>query len=141
MSTNKTTNYDLHAWEPGDDFLRSEFNENFSALDTKLHTVEAALPSVKKLRIATGSYQGTGSSVTQTISLGFRPRMVLAMCRGTNYQYRALYVEGADASFGEITDQGFTVSGYLNYSPTSKDTYADGSVMNPYTYLAIGWEN
>ena len=37
MSTNKTPNYNLHAWEPGDDFLRREFNENFAALDTAVH--------------------------------------------------------------------------------------------------------
>lgn len=33
MSTNKSEHLKLHLWEPEDDFLRTEFNENFSALD------------------------------------------------------------------------------------------------------------
>ena len=37
MSTNKTQNYALHAWEPEDDFLREEFNQNFAAIDAALH--------------------------------------------------------------------------------------------------------
>ena len=33
MSTNKSEHLKLHLWEPEDNFLRTEFNENFSALD------------------------------------------------------------------------------------------------------------
>ena len=33
MSTNKSANLNLHLWEPGDDFLRTEFNENFQKVD------------------------------------------------------------------------------------------------------------
>ena len=33
MSSKKTTNYKLHQWEATDDFLRTEFNENFGKLD------------------------------------------------------------------------------------------------------------
>ena len=33
MSTKKTQNYQLHQWEATDDFLRTEFNENFTKLD------------------------------------------------------------------------------------------------------------
>ena len=33
MSTKKTQNYQLHQWEATDDFLRTEFNENFGKLD------------------------------------------------------------------------------------------------------------
>lgn len=45
MSTNKTTNYNLHSWVPEDDFLRSEFNDNFTSLDTALKTLSTALTS------------------------------------------------------------------------------------------------
>lgn len=34
MSSRKTTNLKLHAWEPTDQFTREEFNENFAAIDT-----------------------------------------------------------------------------------------------------------
>lgn len=43
MSTKKTQNYNLHSWEPGDDFLRSEFNDNFTALDQNLKALDTAL--------------------------------------------------------------------------------------------------
>lgn len=33
MSSGKTTNLNLHAWEPEDRFMREEFNENFAAID------------------------------------------------------------------------------------------------------------
>lgn len=33
MSSRKTTNLGLHAWEPTDQFTREEFNENFAAID------------------------------------------------------------------------------------------------------------
>ena len=38
MSTKKTRNYQLHQWEPADNFLRAEFNENFTKLDAVLKT-------------------------------------------------------------------------------------------------------
>lgn len=43
MSTNKTQNYNLHSWVPEDDFLRSEFNDNFTSLDTALKALSTAL--------------------------------------------------------------------------------------------------
>ena len=33
MSTNKTPNLNLHAWEPTDAFSREEFNDNFDKID------------------------------------------------------------------------------------------------------------
>lgn len=81
MSTNKTTNYELHSWVPQDDFLLTEINENFAALDsavaakadksalTALQTVVAAKPNV-----VYGSYTGTGS--TMRLQLGFTPKAI-----------------------------------------------------------------
>ena len=34
VSTNKTPNLNLHAWEPTDAFSRAEINDNFAAIDT-----------------------------------------------------------------------------------------------------------
>lgn len=65
MSTNKTANYGLHLWEPGDDFLRSEFNANFSAIDAAA-------------RVACGVYAGDGAA-SRFIALGFTPRAVLVV--------------------------------------------------------------
>ena len=36
MATNHTTNYQLNLWEPGDSFLREEFNQNNRKLDVAL---------------------------------------------------------------------------------------------------------
>ena len=47
MSTKKTQNYQLHQWEATDDFLRTEFNENFTKLDGAIHDL-----------VVTGSYRG-----------------------------------------------------------------------------------
>ena len=43
MSTNKTPNLQLHAWEPTDGFSRAEFNDNFAKLDAAHGEVETAL--------------------------------------------------------------------------------------------------
>ncbi|MEL4860413.1 hypothetical protein AAEU42_04075 [Pseudoflavonifractor phocaeensis] len=64
MATNRTEQYGLHLWEPGDDFLREEFNENFSRLDLSA-------------RVVSGSYTGNGAA-GQHIELGFWPASVLA---------------------------------------------------------------
>ena len=43
MGTNKTEHYGLHQWVPEDDFLRTDFNENFEKLDLALYTAEQNL--------------------------------------------------------------------------------------------------
>ena len=60
MSTGKTQNYQLHQWEATDDFLRAEFNENFTKLDDVLKTglsgQEAGLG--EKIGVVIGTYAG-----------------------------------------------------------------------------------
>jgi hypothetical protein len=85
MSTNKTEHYGLHAWEAGDDFLRTEFNENFAILDA--------------LAVA-GSYQGDDQG-SQDIQLGFRPRLVIITQQDG-------YMTGGSGTLGGI----FPDSGY-----------------------------
>ena len=47
MSTNKTPNYKLHAWEKSDKFLMDEMNENFAKLDEKLKAEADGLNTAK----------------------------------------------------------------------------------------------
>ena len=61
-----TEHYQLHQWVPEDDFLRTDFNEDFAKID-------AALGG--KPEIVTGSYIGSGGS--KMITLGFEPKAVL----------------------------------------------------------------
>ena len=53
MSSSKTTNYGLHLWQPEDDFLRSEFNENNEAVDAAIRAVADGLSPVKLLEVVT----------------------------------------------------------------------------------------
>ena len=67
MSTKKTEHYGLHVWEPGDDFLREEFNENFAFLDKMLAE-----------KFVAGVYIGDGTAVKK-VELGFTPAAVLCV--------------------------------------------------------------
>ena len=42
MATNYTTNYGLCQWEPGDNFLRTEFNQDNAKIDAALAELESA---------------------------------------------------------------------------------------------------
>ncbi len=52
MSTNKTQNYNLHSWVPEDDFIRSEFNDNFTGIDAALKTLSDGLAAETSARAA-----------------------------------------------------------------------------------------
>ncbi|MEA4955191.1 MAG: hypothetical protein VB096_06720 [Pseudoflavonifractor sp.] len=75
MASNQSTHFQLNLWEPGDNFLREEFNENFTKLD------EAVAAGT---RLTTGSYVGNGQA-TQTITLDFTPKAVLVLPAGGNF--------------------------------------------------------
>lgn len=130
MSTNKTENCHLHAWEAGDIFLRSEFNENFAAID-------GILPQSRRLRVAVGSYTGV-SATTQAIILGFQPEAVYVSCKYGGEQHN-LFLQDMEGKYGSVTADGFTVSGVLNVQLNSEYPY-NGQSINPYRYIAIGWE-
>ena len=90
MSTNKTQNYQLHAWAPEDEHLRTELNANFTKLDTALKaeatarqsaiTAEKAERVKATPRVMSGTYVGSVEykdvNTIQTIQLGFRPKVV-----------------------------------------------------------------
>ncbi len=52
MSTNKTQNYNLHSWVPEDDFIRSEFNENFTGIDAALKSLSDGIDAETAARTA-----------------------------------------------------------------------------------------
>ena len=133
MSTKKTEHYGLHVWEPGDDFLREEFNENFELLDQ----------GIWKNKFVSGSYSGlwVGNSGTgteaQDIELGFRPRVVLLMANlsATNnnqISMIALAIDGVKTDGFLFSDTGFRVSRLLNQMEGSYTSIKP----TPYRYLA-----
>ncbi len=107
MSTNKTQNYDLHAWEPDDDFQLHEINANFAALDAQA------------IRIFWGTYVGTTKDIsittTQRIDLPVTPKAVILFNGGgvsPNYGHAGIMAPGYPISskLMPIDDTGFTVA-------------------------------
>lgn len=63
---NTTKNYQLNQWEPGDNFLRTDFNADNAKIDAAL---------TQKCEVVFGSYTGDGTA-SRVISLGFTPGAV-----------------------------------------------------------------
>ena len=94
-----TANYQLHQWVPEDNFLRTDFNQDFQKIDAALAGLEAgkvgpeALEPLKsdiasvrsiangKAAVAMGSYAGNGT-LPRTISLGYTPKAVFVSISG-----------------------------------------------------------
>ena len=90
MSTNKSRNFQLHLWEPEDDFLRAEFNENFQKLDGAA-------------KLIFGTYTGDGAE-SRHIELGFSPDAVLLMRENGEMGFRS------DGSYGGLMMRGHPVN-------------------------------
>ena len=75
---NYTEHYQLHQWEPSDNFLRTDFNQDFARIDTGMRAAKAQAERLEreKAEISTGAYTGDNAA-SRTIHLGFRPRAVL----------------------------------------------------------------
>ena len=129
MSSKKTTNYKLHSWEPGDDFMRAEFNQNFSKLDEAIHLTEQ-----KTLQIFTGRYSGlyeVGDATPVRIALQVKPRFVVVVS-DANSATVAMQTPENQLSDGITLDaSGFTVR---NVWGKSIYLHQNG---NTYTYVVL----
>ncbi len=115
--------------------LESQLASEISARQSLASRVSATESSLRRTSyFVTGTYNGSGSSNTQTISIGFQPRAVLVVAYRGYYEEQhdrtcvQLAVRGANAKLVSITSSGFSVKGMLN---------GDGSAENPYRYLAM----
>ena len=125
MSTNKTENLNLHSWEASDPVKRTEFNENWAAIDAAVGELRGT--------VVTGTYTGDGAEERE-INLGFRPRAVLVtLSNGLAYQpneyYGGLAISGSDAASVAIVDGGFQVK--------SKYPIASNYSGQRYYYVAV----
>ena len=85
MATNSSEHLGLHLWEPTDQVLRTEFNQNWAKLDeavnTAQETAEAAQDAADEKPYVIGSYTGNGpdqyDSTGHLIELGFQPSFVI----------------------------------------------------------------
>ena len=124
MSTNKTKNYQLHAWKPTDDFLLTEINQNFEKLDRLMP------------RIVMGSYIKSGSG-DMVVDLGFRPKAVLVLeshlfTSDNAAYYSAMVIDGMPLWSQcplSITNTGFRV--FRDVSVSGRK----GTNMKEYNYL------
>jgi len=115
--------------------LESSLSSEISARQSLASRMSSAESSLRRTSyFVTGTYNGSGASNTQTISIGFQPRAVLVVAYRGYYEEQydrtcvQLAVRGANAKLVSITSSGFSVTGMLN---------GNGSAENPYRYLAM----
>ena len=120
-----TADYQLHQWESQDNFLRTDFSQDFAKIDAALASLKAltdgkvgmaALAAVEtlanqKCRVVTGRYMGTGESY-QIISLGFRPKVVVVDDLQSSSASAELEPDGQDARSVIVVDRGIQVENY-----------------------------
>lgn len=135
----KTTNYQLDQWTADDSFLRTDFNEDFAKLDAALGGIASRVP-----KVATGTYVGSGTNNTKSVTLSFRPKVVIAWGNHSDIQksafplYSAMAVDGQNYTRAlTITDTGFTATTYYNSSYGQYYPSLNENNMT-YLYLAIG---
>lgn len=102
-----------------------------AALDTRVTATEAAL--LQKCEFITGTYLGNWSGNlndpwTQTIKLGFQPKVLLvasATTNGNSYSIPAIHLALPDvpSSWITITATGFTAGKYMNWGANGTYRY------------------
>ena len=130
-----TPNYGLHQWVPEDDFLRTDFNEDLSKLDTALG---------KKTEMIVGSYIGTKApddESTQTINLPDEPKAIF--CSGND----GYFTTGGGTAWGFFIVQGDKMRSSINPIAqlegsvlTVANDYPSGNLNikdNVYNYIAF----
>ena len=88
-----TANYQLHQWVPEDNFLRTDFNQDFAKIDTALAGAETL--ARQKSRVVAGTYTGNAAG-SRDINMGFQPIAVLV-----------------EVSFGKRAASGYSMFGGL----------------------------
>ena len=137
-----TANYQLHQWVPEDNFLRTDFNQDFQKIDSALASLQTqtdskasstALAAVEalanqKCEIAVGSYTGDRAA-SRKISLPFTPTAVLVeRCYGTRDFSSGVYGGLTLAGKTVYSGQGYTAlelctGGFTVYQDGNKGVY------------------
>ena len=131
MSTNKSQSLKLHLWEPEDNFLRTEFNENFAALDMAITAAQQTANSALTAKpYVVGSYMGENADMT--FNIGFRPSFLIisgAVCHSSSTSCSAQYVlitmGNTQSDAVTFTDTGFVLHKISKYYPnlTNRHNY------------------
>ena len=140
MATNHTTNYQLNLWEPGDSFLREEFNQNSQKIDAALGELAA-----QDRPVELGSYTGNGAAQRQ-FSFAFLPQALIVVEDNT---MGSLLVAIRGQTTGAKAGVSYTGSNYtIAWGDTSvtltdsRSANAGGAISNTagasYHYIAFG---
>ena len=147
-----TANYQLHQWVPEDNFLRTDFNQDFQKIDSALASLQtqtdskassAALSTVetlagRKCEITCGTYVGDGAA-SRTITLGFQPKAVHLEAKtglrggSTYHMYGGLAVQGGGLSH-TYTALSIAPTGFQVFSQDEARTNTSGE---GYRYIAF----
>ena len=119
MASSQTSNYKLNQWAASDKFLRTEFNSDNSKIDAALKALaskDTALDGAK-CGVTTGVYTGDGAT-SRTITLGFRPSVVLLMTengitRSGNISYGGLAMADHPMTVNNCTMIEATQTGFI----------------------------
>lgn len=135
-----TQHYQLHQWEPNDNFLRTDFNTDLEKIDTALHATDTKVPS-----LTVGTYTGTGTfgdGSTCTLTFTFKPTIVIIFAPAQrNYEIlclpgevgNAMPIGSSSGDYNYVTWQGNTVKWYSTTSEVQQFNQAGGK----YYYLAV----
>ena len=157
MATNASEHLGLHLWEPTDQVLRTEFNENWQKIDTAaaglredltqgLEEVTETLATGGAIaRIAWGTYTGTGTHGQDhptSLTFDFFPVLVIVGCaeHANNTEWPTIMLRGVGICKGDNvtypsaltwTDNGVV---WWNYD---SEEYQNNAVRT-YYYAAVG---
>lgn len=101
MSTNKTTNYNLHAWVPEDDFLRSEFNDNFAGIDAALKSLSDSIAAEAAAREAAVSAEAAARQSAVSAEQSARQSAITTLTTGKVELVTGTY-EGNDSASMDV---------------------------------------
>ena len=167
MATNSSQNLGLHLWEPDDQVLRTEFNQNWQKIDTAVAAVQddltdglaAAAQDLADLaadvgnggstaRIAWGTYTGTGTfgaANPTTFACDFHPVLLVAKWENYEYGHPLVLLNGVTVMptvFGSYhaVSVAWTSRQVSIYSTTAADVQFNMEGAT-YHYIILGYDN
>lgn len=115
----QTDNYQFNIIETADTFSPEKLNENTENIDKELADHETRIASMEVHRMATGIYKGNNG--TQTINVGFTPKVVFVFNHFFAQSTSAMVITGSPAavysnedSVVSIVENGFQVTSNQN---------------------------
>ena len=137
---NYTPNYQLHQWEPEDPFLRTDFNQDLSKIDTALGSLadkttalEAAVALCGNCQIEAKTYTGNGSTTNKIL---FQQQPILFIIQGG-----AGIIIGGQGSTATVAASGASTTSTVVDKVTTKWNGAELTLSNDNSYFCLNATN